>query len=78
MGAYQKSVAYSKKAYEIGKKIGRIKIVQEATEIQYKAYKQMGRHEPALQFLEITQSLNDSLIQVQKIADLENLRKTMK
>ncbi|MDN5216270.1 tetratricopeptide repeat-containing sensor histidine kinase [Fulvivirgaceae bacterium BMA12] len=74
MGAYHKSVAYSKKAYEISKKIGNIKIVQEATEIQYKAYKQMGRHESALQFFEITQSLNDSLIQVQKIADLENLR----
>ena len=74
MGVPDKGIAYAKNAYDIGKEIGKINIVQESTETSYRAYKQMGNHEKALQYFEITQSLKDSLNEVQKMADLETLR----
>ena len=74
MGNPPTSIVYAKNAYDIAKEIGKIDIVQETTEISYKAYKQMRNHEKALQFFEISQHLKDSLTQVQKNADLKNLR----
>ena len=74
MGNPGKGIAYSEKAYDIGKEIGKINIIQEANETSYKAYKQMGNHEKALQHFELAQHLKDSLTKAQKNADLETLR----
>ncbi len=74
MGVPYKSIPYGEKAYSIAKTVGQIRIMRDASEIQYKAFKQMSNYEDALQQLEITQSLRDSLVSVQKVEELSNLR----
>ncbi len=74
LGVPYKSITYGQKANELGKKIGRISVVLKANQLQYKAYKQMGNHEKALQKFEHAQNIQDSLLHVQKTEDLANLK----